>query len=124
MAREKSDDPEDKTTEDIIVTAPPPVSDITKLKPENHPAKHHTPIPSSETWENGGQTCSRCKTIVPHDDLLGYWDASAVVFTVVGYYCSKCENRHLMKKYVSEERKQTGKYRTMSGWEKAFWRSG
>ena len=114
---------EDTSSEDIVVTAPEPTSNITKLEEKLvHPRKA-VAISPTESLENGGHTCSGCRKELPHADYLGYWDASATVFTVVGYYCSKCETRVLLPKFISEERKQTGKYRTMSGWEKEFWRT-
>ena len=117
------DEFEEQTSEDIIVTAPEPTSNITKIEEKPATPKKHTAASPLEPWENGGRMCSGCKREIPHADMLGFWDSSATIFTVVGYYCSKCEHRILVPKYVTEEKKQTGKYRTMSGWEKAFWRT-
>jgi len=119
------DDPEEVTSEDIEVTVPEPTSNVTKITEDQvkKAKKSHTPRPRTDPWEDGGGSCGGCGRIVPHGDQLGYWDSSSTYFTAVGYYCSKCEHRFILKKFVSEERKQTGKYRTMSGWEKAFWRT-
>jgi hypothetical protein len=82
----------------------------------------HRPAPLSDPFEDGGWSCSGCKKPIPHEDVLGVWDASNTSFTVVGYYCSKCETRYLFPEHAEKEIKQMPKYRTMSGWERMFWR--
>ena len=95
--------------------------------------KQHVPLPSitntaykpkyqavalSDPFERGGRACNSCKKVLPHDECLGYWDASYSRFIIVGYFCKSCKDRWVYEKYRKEEKRSATRYHTMSNWER------
>ena len=78
--------------------------------------RHRFAIPAlDDPFEKGGWACSGCKSMIPHDDLVG--EQKGDIFKVFGYHCQKCNYRFVHKKYEDEESRSGTKYMTMGKWD-------
>jgi hypothetical protein len=68
-----------------------------------------------DSMEIGGWSCSKCGSLLPHDDCLGVNESRW--FRVMGYHCHVCENRWITEKWAKVEDKRGQKFTTMCKWE-------